>query len=161
MSDEFLLDLSTVVKRDRINLRSTRHPDGKAYELINADEFGTYEWESFQAHCAVISQYVNTKKKLTSAQEKQLRKALGDVLRMIIVGLESSALAEIEDIQRGKILGAWADKNLPQMGAAEGEADPSPSTTAGSSRGSRRSTAAARKAGSISRRGRSTPTSGA
>lgn len=145
-----LLDIATVVERDTVNIRSTRHPAGKVYELVNLDELGVFEHETILARSAAASKYTQLRRKPTAADKRDLMKALGDVLVLIVLGLEPSVLAEIEAPQRDKIIGAWAEK---YSGEAAGEA-PAALTTGGSSPGSKRSTAASRKRGSTSQRGR-------
>jgi hypothetical protein len=148
---ELLLDISTVVERDAINIRSKRHPDGKVYTLVNLDEFGAFEFETIVSLDKKAGKLKQLKRKPTAAEERTVRWALGEILKLIVIDLEPAVLAEIEDIQRAKIVGAWTDKIT--SGATEGEAPAAPgSTTAASSRASKRSTAATRKGGSTRRR---------
>lgn len=151
-----LLDLTTVVKRDTIRLRSKKHPAGKQYALINPEELGAFEHAQLTNGLETMQRLGSiTGRKLSAKETRELNKALGDMLKMLVIDLEPATLTETEDVQRARIISAWSQK---AAGAAVGEAPPAArarrSTTARSSRGSKPSTAAARKTGSTSRRTR-------
>lgn len=149
-----LLDLATVVDRDTVRIRTKKNPDGTVYDLIERDELGPYElqliynrYEKWQ-RLLLLSD-----RKLSPAEKREVSKALGDILKLLIPELESPTLAEMELVQRARIVAKWSEKYQDQ-GAAEGEAPTSPPpTTAGSSHGSRRSTGATPKRGSTPRSG--------
>ncbi len=147
-----LLDITTVVQRDTVNIRTKKNPAGKLYELLNIDELGSFEHQAIVNCHGIVQTLSQLKKKPTAAQERQLSKALGDILKLIIPTLEPRVLAEIEDTQRAKIVTAWSIKHATDDGAAEGEdGQASASTTGDSSPASKRSTAATRRRGSTSR----------
>jgi hypothetical protein len=152
-----LLNISTVVERDTVTIRSKKHPAGKAYDLVNIEELGAFEYEIIVSRHAKVGKLAHLTRKMTAAEQREINKALADILKLLVIGLEPTVLTEMESAIRARIVTAWAVKH----GAAEGEAPagrpkrkPRKRTTAGSSRASRRSTAATRKSGSTSRRGR-------
>jgi hypothetical protein len=147
MSEE-ILDLTTVVERDRVRIRTKRQPDGKLYELLNLDEIGPYE------HATINARYAEAQKlldghRLTPKQKSAVTKALGDIVSLLVIDLEPAVLKEMEQTQRAKLVQAWAARHAT---GAEGNSPAAP-TTAASSRASRRSSAATPKRGSTSRRG--------
>lgn len=147
-----LLDLATVVERDTVRIRTKKNPEGKLYDLLNLEELGPFEHQVLLSRHAKWSALAErTDRKLTAVQQREIHKALGDILKLLLPEIEPAVLAETETPQRIRIVEAWATKN--STGAAEGEAQESQPITAGSSRGSRPSTAATRKRGSTPRRG--------
>jgi hypothetical protein len=145
-----ILDLSTVVERDTVRIRTKKNKPGKLYDLVNLDELGPFEHQTIIAKHAKVAKFASLSRKLTAAEKGQLNKALGDILKLLVLDLEPAVLAEMEDTQRARIVTTWALKH----GAAEGEEPAGPSTTGGSARASKRSTAATRKRGSTRRAGR-------
>jgi len=144
-----LLDLSTVVERDTVRITSKKHPAGKVYDLVNQDELGPYEYEIISSRHAKTAKLANLTRKMTVVEKRELSKALGDIIKLLVPDLEPAVLSEMEDTQRARIVTAWAMKS----GAAEGEAQAGKSTTANSSRASKPSTAVTKGSGSTSQRG--------
>jgi hypothetical protein len=138
-----LIDITSVVERDTFSV------DGKVYELRGMEELGPLHYERLVKLSEKHTKFEKLKRDLTASEKAQVSKALGEILKMIAVDLDQRSLAKIEPIQRAKVVNAWVDGYL-EAGAAEGEAPAAP-TTGGSSRASKRSTAATRKAGSTSR----------
>lgn len=148
MSEE-ILDLSTVVERARVRIRTLKQPAGKLYELLNLDDLGPYELAVIKARHGEAVKLLNAEKKLTAPQKRALHKALGDIVAILIPSLEPGVLDEMEQAPRALIVQAWAARNA---GGDQGNPAGGP-TTAASSRASRRSTKATRKRGSTSRTG--------
>lgn len=152
-----ILSMSAIVDRETIELFSKKHPKGKLYELKSVWDLGPTE------HATIIDrnnvcQELLQKTKRTPAQERMLDKALGDVAAILVIGLEPAVLADLTISMRAAILFSWIAANNKSTG--EEGADPNPRsrsrrTGSGSSRGSKSSTAATRRAGSTVRRGSS------
>lgn len=145
---ESILNLSTIVDRPTITLASKKHPTGKLYECVGLADLGPYE------HAIILDRDAKVrplfaKKRLTAAQKLQLEKALNDTVKLIVPSLEPATLKELTSAQKQNIVIAWSLHVSPR--AAEGNAQ-SRRTTAASSPGSKRSTAATRKRGSTRRR---------
>ena len=144
-----LLDISTVVDRDTIGISTKKHPEPKIYEVLALDELGAYEHARIsQLHKKTRGLIGRTDRKMTPTESRIVTKSLKGILSLIIVDLEPQVLAEIDQTQAAKIVAALAMKYTEDDGAAEGEDSASPSTTAGSSRDSKRSTAATQRTGS-------------
>lgn len=146
-----VLDLSTVVEKAHVRIRSRKHPAGKLYELVNIDDLGPFEHQTIVSLHARASELLQSSSALTEPQSRTLTKALGDIVKLLMPGLEPAVLAELTNAKRSQIVQTWAERNAPP-GADPGNA-PSRRTTGGSSRSSKRSTAAPRKRGSTPRRG--------
>ena len=156
MSDH-LLDVATVVDRDTVGISTKKSAKPKIYELINPDELGAYEYAIFVSRRKKVAGMERTDRKLTSSEMRVYTKAVKDILSQIVIDLEPQVLAEMERSAAEKIVVSWTLKHFggeADTGAAEGEDRKSPSTTAGSSPDSKRSTAATRRTGSTSRGGR-------
>jgi hypothetical protein len=160
---EEILDVATVVDRDTVRIRTVKNPEGKLYELVNLIEFGPYEMTKITTLHSRAQELLRSGNKLRPAQERELDKALGDILKLIVVGLEPAVLKETVRTVRATIIAAWAIRNAPaappSAGGDEGEAQRRP-TGPSSSRSSSRSTAATRSGGSTHRSGSSRRTSG-
>jgi hypothetical protein len=156
MSEE-ILNLSTIVERSTVNITAKRNakakPTEKLYELRNTADIGPYEYASI-LHGSQEVERLRALKKLTAAQERQVKKLLDDTVKLVFMTpLEPYVLAALTEQQKEMIVFTWA---AHVRGAAEGNAEPnrrSRRTTAASSRGSKRSTAATQKRGSTSQRG--------
>lgn len=150
-----LLDISTVVDRDTVHIRTKKNPDGKSYALLNLEELGAYEHAIVsKCHQKARGLVGRTDRKTTPAEKRTITKALKDILALIVIDLEPHVLAELDQLQASRIVAAWAMKYASDDdGAAEGEDSASLSTTAGSSHDSKHSTAATRGTGSTSRGG--------
>lgn len=150
-----LLDLSTVVDRDTVRIRTKKNPNGTVYELLNLDELGAFEHAIIsQRHKTTRGMLGRTDRKMTPAEKRTVTKALKDILAQIVIDLEPHVLKELDQTQASKIVAAWAMKYQDDDdGAAEGKDSESLSTTAGSSRNSKTSTAATPRTGSTSRGG--------
>ena len=144
-----VLDLTKVFARDSVKL-----PDGTSRELRNQQEFSILEW-----HKVVGLDKKARELQAAAAESEEAAQELSalqrDLAAMLIVDLGD---AELPDWACAAILAFWTDR----IQAAGEEGNPQRprgrQTTASSSRGSKRSTAAPRKTGSTPRRGRSTST---
>lgn len=146
-----LLNLSTVVDRATINITSKKHPTGKQYELRNLADVGPYEYALFLHHSREVDE-LKKLKKLTPAQERSVKKLLDAIVSLVVFGLEPAVLKALTEQQKETIVVSWTAL-VSSQGAAEGNGQKGRRTTAGSSPGSRRSTAATQKRGSTARRG--------
>lgn len=149
---EEILSLSTIVERARINITSKKYPKGKLYELVGLADLGPYEYAVILARQEETGALIGSEEKLTAAQERKLEKALDDIVKLLLPGLEPVVLAALTTQQRTMIVMTWSAHVHAQAGAAEGNR-PSRRTTAASSHGSKPSTAATRKRGSTRPRG--------
>ena len=149
MSEE-ILNLSTIVERATINVTSKRFPKGKLYELVNLADLGPYEHAVIAHHSAEVDK-LKALKKMTPAQTRQAQKLLDDTVKLVCPTIEPSVLAALTEQQKEMIVVTWS-VHISTQGAAEGNAPPRRRTGAGSSRLSKRSTAATRKPGSTRRR---------
>jgi hypothetical protein len=155
VSEELLNLAQAAAPRDTIRLPSKRNPDGKSYEILSPSDLGAYELERLRALSAEEDKLrASAPKALKPAQKRALRRVLGEAVKLLMPSLEPAVLELLSNEAREQILIAWMMKHY-SAGAAgtEGEAR-SRRTTAASSRGSKRSTAATRKRGSTSRSGR-------
>lgn len=146
-----LLDLSDVTERDTITL-----PGGAVREVIRHSDLGIYEiahLSQLQARVQDAEKNVRAGK-MTAANEKQLLKLLGDTVKFLIPSITPAELAKLTRAHREQIVLVWIGRNSEQSatGGDEGNAR-RPRTGGGSSRVSKRSTGATRKAGSTTRRG--------
>lgn len=121
MSDE-LIDIATVVERDTVRIRTKKNQEGKLYELLNIDELGPYEYQVIVNAHAKVQKFGALKRKPTAAQERELDKALADILKLLIPSLEPRVLAEMESTPRARIVTAWSMKNSADVGDSPGEA---------------------------------------
>jgi len=137
-----VLDLSTLFERDTVKM-----PDGSSYELRNPQEFGVLDEHKMRALMKKAAD-LDAVSDPTDAQAAEAAKILHDLATMLIVDLRD----EIPDWACVAIFRFWIEK----AGTDEpGDGSPrKPRTTAASSRGSKRSTAATRTRGSKSRAGR-------
>lgn len=109
-----LLDLSTVVERDTVNLKSKRFPNGKQYELLKREELGLYDNEVIVKRNQKIQEIGKFKRKLTLAETRTRDKAFRDVLELLFVKIEPDVLAEIEPLQAARILQAWSAQDAKE-----------------------------------------------
>ena len=155
-----LLDLSTIVEKANVRIRSLKHPAGKLYELVNLDDLGVYEHQTIVTLHAKAATLLQSAGSLTDPQSRELAKSLGDIVRILLPGLEPAVIAELSNAKRSQIIAVWAARNEPAdgdgadgvSGSGEGKAR-GRRTTGGSSRSSKGSTVASRKAGSTRPRG--------
>lgn len=148
MSEE-ILNLSTIVDRKKINIESRRHPKGKLYELASTADLGPYEHANLIRANAQVSPLLAKTSKLTAAEERSVKSLLDSMSKLIVFDIEPTVLSALTIQQKSMIVLVWAST----VGAAEGNRK-SRRTTAASSPGSKRSTAATRKRGSTPQRGR-------
>lgn len=151
-----LLDLSKVVEIDTVRLKSKKHPDGKPYDLINRADLGIFEYHKLQAmqtKAATLTAAIS-KGPLSAKQKAELMKTLGGLVKLLIPSIEPATLGTLTRPEREQIILTWLGRHFTQdeLGGTEGEAQRR-TTGAGSSRASRRSTAATQKRGSTARRG--------
>jgi hypothetical protein len=134
-----VLDLAAVFERDTVKM-----PDGTQHELRNPQELGILEEHRLRLLLKKIEEFTAGAKSEQDAE--QASKLLRELATMLVVDLE----AEIPDWACVAIFQFWVKR-------VEGEEKPAnprkPRTTAGSSRGSKRSTAATPKRGSTTRPG--------
>jgi hypothetical protein len=153
-----ILDLATVVDRDTVRIRTKKNPAGKVYELLNMEELSAFDFAILSdRHKRTRGLVGRTDRKMTPAEKRTVTKALKDILAQIVVGIEPAVINEIEMSVASQIVAAWALKyqdteddhatDGDDTGAAEGDS-PRRSTTAGSSRSSKSSTAATQRTGS-------------
>lgn len=118
-----LLDLSTVVDRDTVRIRTKKNPDGNVYELLNLEELGAFEHAVVsKCHQKASSLVGRADRKLTPAEQRTVTKALKDILALIVKDLEPHVLAELDQTQASKIVAAWAMKYSDgDAESAEGE----------------------------------------
>ena len=146
---EEILDLSKITDHDTI-----RMPDGKQHELINRTDLGIFEYHkltSMQAEATKLTAAA-AKGPLTPPQARKLMKVLGDLVKLLVPTINSAMLGKLERPAREQIILVWLSRNF-EPEELSGEV-PSRRTTAASSPGSKRSTAATRKRGSTRRSGR-------
>lgn len=139
-----VLDLDEAFDRDTVKLR------GKEYELRKREEFSIIEWHGIVRMDAEATKLLKTA--ATSAETaKKLSEKQRQLANMLVVG---GLPTDTPDWACGRIIHFWADQ-IDVGEKADGDAPPrKPRTTAASSRGSKRSTAASRKRGSTSPGGR-------
>lgn len=142
------LDLSTIVERSTVRIRSKLHPDGKLYEILTQNDLSLYDTAVLEARGDVLSD-LDLAVKPTAAQARAHTKALRDMTRMIVPSLEENVLAGLADLQMLSIFGVFS----AAVGEGESGNALSGQTSAASSRASNGSTAASRKRGSTSRSG--------
>lgn len=142
---EQILDFSHIVDHDTVKL-----PGGRVREIINPGDLGITEYQQL-AH---LQQQVGALSdgKLTAAKEKELLRLLGEAVKILIPDITAVELSKLSRAHREQTLWAWISRHMPTGESAEGEAR-SRRTGGGSSRGSRRSTAATRQRGSRRRSG--------
>ena len=143
---EEILNLSTVVDRPTMSITSKKHPKGKSYELVTLADLGPYEFAIVFQRSQELQEITAAGKKPTPTQERQAARMLDDTIKLICPSLEPAVLAELKPQQKQFIVFGWTAKM--REGAAEGNPTRRRRTTAASSRGSKRSTAATRKPGS-------------
>lgn len=146
MSKEHILDLSEVLGRDTVKL-----PNGSTVELRNPTEFGPIDEYNLRS----LMQQVVTYDPDTVRTEEQANEAsqmLHDLAAMIVIDLP----ADVNDASCAAIFAAWFEKHAttPDPLKPPRTRKTTASTGARSVPGSKRSTAATRKRGSTSRRGR-------
>lgn len=148
-----LLDLSTIVERNTVRIRSKKHPAGKLYELLNRDDLGVFEHAQIVKMHTRASQLLDlaNSRNLKPVEQRELSKALRDVVKLLMPGIEPVVLRELSDTQLAKTVAVWAAMH---QDAPEGNARSRPRTGGGNSRVSKRSTAATRNAGGTSRSGK-------
>lgn len=151
---EEIMNLSTIVERSVMTIKSKKHPKGKVYECANLADFGPFEYAQLAMKSGEVDK-LKAVKKPTAAQKRLAEKMLNDVVKMICPSVAPAVLAELTGQQKQMIVINWSlHVQSERDGAAEGNAPkPRPRTTAGSSRVSKRSTAARRKRGSTPPRG--------
>jgi hypothetical protein len=149
-----LVDVATVVERDTVRIRTKKNPDGRLYTILNLSDLGPYEHWLISNRNERAEKLSVTTRPLTPQEKREVRKALGDILSIIVPSIEPATLNEMENITRAQIVLAWVSK-VNGAGAVVGDTGnpPKPQTGAASSRASRRSTAATRMGGSTRRRG--------
>lgn len=145
-----VLDLSTIVEKRTIRIRTLAHPDGKLYELLNVDDLGVYDLELLGRHEKLLSELAAVKKP-TPAQERALDRALDEMIKLAVPDLEPRVLRELSQSKKAMILKSWAPA---QEGGDPGNAASAP-TGGARSRDSKPSTAATPRRGSGSRTGSS------
>lgn len=148
MSEE-ILALSTVVERATVRISSKRHPAGKLYELLNVQDLGILEHAKVLAAAAVVDR-LKIKKRRTPKDERALRLALTESVKLVLPSIEPAVLRELNNAQLEMIVITWGTH-----GAKDGE-EGNPRrrrTGAASSRASSGSTAATPKRGSTRRSG--------
>lgn len=149
MSQE-LLSLSTLVERETIKIESALHPDGRLYELRNPDELGAIDYQTILSRQAQVERMQRKGvEKLTAADAGQMTERLNEIVAILVPTLEPEVLEKLSDGQKAAIVQTWADL-VPTEGGEGGNAVAA-RTGGGSSRGSKRSTAAPRTGGSTSR----------
>lgn len=150
-----ILDLSKVAApRPTVRLPQRKDPDGKAYPYAAPSDFGALEFQrvlELQSAAAKLGEV----KRPTPNQKRELSRLLGECVKLLVPTVEPATLKLLPPPAREQVILTWlghfyADAPEPD---AEGEAR-SRRTTAASSRGSKRSTAASRKPGSTSRASR-------
>lgn len=142
-----LLNIRDVVERDTIGIF------GKAYEILGVEDLGPYEHAIVNRGHELSARLAKVKKP-TAAQERQIDKALGDVIRVIIPSLTAPVLKRLERAQRANIVFAWIGRAMQLAEESKTATNPPTRRTgAASSRASKPSTAATRKPGSTRRRG--------
>jgi hypothetical protein len=133
-----VLDLSAVFDRDTVKM-----PDGTEYELRNQQEFGILD----DHHLRTLIDKITSLNAVAESEDDAVKAAalLQELAAMLVVDLS----VDVPDWASVQIFQFWVAR-------AQGEAPADPPkprrTTAASSRGSKRSTAATRKPGSKSRR---------
>lgn len=152
---EEIVSLSTIAKRKTANIESKKHPGGKLYEFANRADFGPYEYAILMQRNEELGPLLakaKAGKKITPAEERKVKKALDDMVKMILPDLEAAVIRDLKMQQKEMLILIWSASIAAEGASAEGEARNRP-TTAGSSRASRSSTAATRRHGGTSRSG--------
>lgn len=142
-----LLDLSKAAHHDTITM-----PGGQIRDVINSTDLGAYEFgrlHALQLEAARIGETVRNGK-LTPKNEKALMKVLGDLVKMLVPTVTPSELGQLTRANREQIILVWI-ANQAGDNTANPPVTPTRRTGAGSSRASKRSTAATPKRGSTSR----------
>jgi hypothetical protein len=173
-TDKPMLRLSTVIDRTPVEITIKDRNDKlivKTYELANQQDFGPYEYAVIVMRHGEMNELLR-KKKRTKAQNLLLSQILDQLVQMIVLDtvsprkktddpleilhIDAATLAKLTHAQKSTLIVAWASE-LMNGSAPPPKATRRPSrpTGAGSSRGSKNSTAATRRGGSTSRRGSS------
>jgi hypothetical protein len=140
-----VLDLASVFERDTVKMQ-----DGTTYELRNQQEFGVVDDHKLRALLKAVDEFKAGDLDASEQDAEAASKMLRDLATMLIVDLKT----EIPDWACVAIFEFWVSRAQGEN-PADPPKKPRPRTTAASSRGSKRSTAATRKPGSkTSRRGR-------
>lgn len=148
MADE-ILALSTIVERATVNISSKAHKTGKLYELLNVQDLGILEHATVLANAAVIDR-LKQKKRRIPKDERELRRALTESVKLVLPSIETAVLRELNNAQLEMIIVSWGTHNHDGA-ATPGNPQRRRRTGTGSSRAFNRSTAATRKPGSASR----------
>lgn len=151
-----LLDLSTIVDRPTVRIRSKLHPQGKSYEILAPNELSLYQTAVVEAKAGSLDD-LDVTRKPTAAQERARRKSLLDLVEIVAPSIEEKVRRGLSDVQLLAIYGAFAGLLDQDEDGDSGNAVAA-RTSGGSSRASNGSTAATRKAGSGSRSTSSTRT---
>lgn len=149
MTEELLLDLSMIIDRPKILLRTKTHPAGQIYELLHPSELSAFQLAIIQKlNPAVI---LDPAKRPTKKQEAAQRKALLELVQMV----GPSIPAAIRSAAPTMYLLAFymAFLGLIKDGDQGNARSARTSTTGASSRGSKSSTAATPRRGSTTRNG--------
>lgn len=144
-----VLELSTIVERRTVNIKSKQHPAGKLYEIRGSQELSV--WDIAQVELlSTRMREVDFTSKPTEARERAFRKHLRDLVAIIVPSLEKPVVAAMSDTHLLAIFAVWGN----ERGADGGVGNASSVRTSGaSSRGSNGSTAATPKRGSTTRSG--------
>jgi hypothetical protein len=143
-----LLELSTLVERETILIRSGLFPDGKHYEVRNGGELDAIEYQTLESAHRSFVKIQEKGDTATSADARRVSELLRKIVLLIVPDLEPEVLDELGDDKRLQILDVW---NRSVTRGAEGNAPGRLSTGGGSSRDSKPSTAATRRRGFASR----------
>jgi hypothetical protein len=150
-----ILDLSKVAApRPTVRLPHKNDPDGKAYPYAAPSDFGALELHRV-VELQAASERLDAVKRPTLKTKSERTRLLGELVKLLVPTIEPHTLKLLPPAAREQIALTWfghfyADKKGEQP---KGEAR-SRRTTAASSRGSKRSTAVRRSAGSASPAGR-------
>jgi hypothetical protein len=146
VSETKILDLDAAFDRDTVKL------GGKEYEFRTQGEFSILEWHQVMRMELQAKQLAKAAPGSADAAKKLAQKQRDFASQLIVGGLP----ADVPDWACSRIIEFWIERISVADSDGDGDAasPPKPRTTAASSRGSKRSTAATRKAGSGSRAGR-------
>lgn len=135
-----LLDLSTLVDRDTINIKSKLHPEGRLYSLKAQKELSIYDTATLESRSEELGD-IDLKKKPSPGQARKHTAALRAMVSLIMLDIEPAVVDSLSDVQMLAIWGVYQGAFERPGESGEGKA-PGGQTSAAKSRASKGSTVA-------------------
>lgn len=131
MSDGPILDLSTLApERQTVRIKSSKHPEGKLYELATPNDLSLEDQQFLYARAGVLDSLMG-KRKLSRNQRDELRMVLDKGAAIVLLDAPTEILDELSDLHKQSVilvfLTAFADSLEQTVKAATGQSSPSTS----------------------------------